>query len=104
MRTPRRRSGSCYLLQYVVPMTDRTADAATVDIVGATTAEGAVTETALPLPVPLGGEDRGTLGTGKDTLYSPAVAAPTNQGMRSPLPSQLSGKSLQPKNSRFAWV
>ncbi|MDE1671687.1 hypothetical protein [Nocardia gipuzkoensis] len=85
-------------------MTDRTAGAATVDIVGATTAEGAVTETALPLPVPLGGEDRGTLGTGKDPLYSPAVAAPTNQGMRSPLPSQLSGKSLQPKNSRFAWV
>ncbi|MGY2011300.1 hypothetical protein ACW9HJ_23185 [Nocardia gipuzkoensis] len=41
-------------------MTDRTADAATVDIIGATTAEGAVTETALPLPAPLGGEDRGT--------------------------------------------
>ncbi|MGY1897660.1 hypothetical protein [Nocardia gipuzkoensis] len=35
-------------------MTDRTADAATVDIVGATTAEGAVAETALPLPGPAG--------------------------------------------------
>ncbi|WP_280252009.1 hypothetical protein [Nocardia abscessus] len=59
-------------------MTDRTADAATVDIVGATTAEGAVT---LPLPAPLGGEDPGTLGAGRNTMYATAVASLIIQGI-----------------------
>ncbi|WP_454199232.1 enoyl-CoA hydratase-related protein [Nocardia sp. Marseille-Q1738] len=52
-------------------------DAAAADIVDATAAEGAVTETALALLAPLGGKDPGTLGAIKNTMYARAVAALT---------------------------
>ncbi|WP_040779175.1 enoyl-CoA hydratase-related protein [Nocardia pneumoniae] len=52
-------------------------DAAAADIVDATAAEGAVTDTALALLAPLGGKDPGTLGAIKNTMYAKAVAALT---------------------------
>ncbi|MEU2032901.1 enoyl-CoA hydratase-related protein [Nocardia amamiensis] len=52
-------------------------DAVAVDIVDATAAEGAVTDTALALLAPLGGKDPGTLGAIKNTMYARAVAALT---------------------------
>lgn len=52
-------------------------DAAAADIVDATAAEGAVTETALSLLAPLGGKDSGTLGAIKNTMYAEAVVALT---------------------------
>ncbi|WP_280478647.1 enoyl-CoA hydratase-related protein [Nocardia asiatica] len=53
------------------------ADAAALDIVDATAAEGAVTEAAIALLAPLGGKDPGTLGAIKNTMYGPAVTALT---------------------------
>nr|WP_280493477.1 enoyl-CoA hydratase-related protein [Nocardia asiatica] len=53
------------------------ADAAGLDIVDATAAEGAVTEAALALLAPLGGKDPGTLGAIKNTMYGPVVTALT---------------------------
>lgn len=52
-------------------------DAVAVDIIDATAAEGAVTDTALALLAPLGGKDPGTLGAIKNTMYARAVAALT---------------------------
>ncbi|MFC9434178.1 enoyl-CoA hydratase-related protein [Nocardia sp. NPDC057030] len=52
-------------------------DALAVDIVDATAAEGAVTDTALALLAPLGGKDSGTLGAIKNTMFAGALAALT---------------------------
>ncbi|CAM4497097.1 enoyl-CoA hydratase-related protein [Nocardia ninae] len=50
-------------------------DALAVDIVDATAAEGAITDTALALLAPLGGKDPGTLGAIKNTMFAGAVTA-----------------------------
>ncbi|MET9284567.1 enoyl-CoA hydratase-related protein [Nocardia beijingensis] len=52
-------------------------DAAAYDIVDATAAEGAVTDSAVALLTPLAGKDPGTLGAIKNTMYATAVAALT---------------------------
>ncbi|MEV6559673.1 enoyl-CoA hydratase-related protein [Nocardia sp. NPDC051756] len=52
-------------------------DALAVDIVDATAAEGAITDTALALLAPLGGKDSGTLGAIKNTMFAGALAALT---------------------------
>ncbi|MGW4714383.1 enoyl-CoA hydratase-related protein [Nocardia sp. NPDC004260] len=52
-------------------------DAAAYDIVDATAAEGAVTDSAVALLAPLGGKDPGTLGAIKNTMYAAAVTALT---------------------------
>ncbi|MFI7000578.1 enoyl-CoA hydratase-related protein [Nocardia sp. NPDC050175] len=50
-------------------------DALAVDIVDATAAEGAITDTALAILAPLGGKDPGTLGAIKNTMFAGAIAA-----------------------------
>ncbi|WP_433654149.1 enoyl-CoA hydratase-related protein [Nocardia sp. CA-128927] len=50
-------------------------DALAVDIVDATAAEGAITDTALALLAPLGGKDSGTLGAIKNTMFASALTA-----------------------------
>ncbi|MGW4325198.1 enoyl-CoA hydratase-related protein [Nocardia sp. NPDC004573] len=52
-------------------------DAAALDIVDATAAEGAVIDTAVALLTPLGGKDPVTLAAIKNTMYATAVAALT---------------------------
>ncbi|MFI6048424.1 enoyl-CoA hydratase-related protein [Nocardia sp. NPDC051321] len=50
-------------------------DALAVDIVDATAADGAITDTALAMLAPLGGKDPGTLGAIKKTMFAGALAA-----------------------------
>ncbi|MFD6157216.1 enoyl-CoA hydratase-related protein [Nocardia sp. NPDC060256] len=50
-------------------------DALAVDIVDATAAEGAITDTALAILAPLGGKDSSTLGAIKNTMFADAIAA-----------------------------
>ncbi|MBF6195849.1 enoyl-CoA hydratase-related protein [Nocardia implantans] len=52
-------------------------DAEAYDIVDATAAEGAVTDSAVALLTPLAGKDPATLGAIKNTMYATAVAALT---------------------------